>query len=183
MPTELVRRLDLDLLYPPFLEAWLETLAACQERSAHYWGIVGFRHPHEQAKLYFQGRTVNPKAPRVTNARPYQSFHQFGLATDNCRDANLVKVGLQPAWDSDGYVLLKEEGELRGLQVGVPSVPGGDPGHVQYPLAVTLGRTELDVCLELERVYKSVANGADPKASLKAVWARVDSLLGANKVV
>lgn len=181
MPTALVERLDLDLLYPPFLEAYLETIAACKERGAHYFGLVGFRHPHAQQKLYFQGRTT--KGKRVTNARAYQSLHQYGLAVDACRDANLVKVGLQPEWGPEGYVALKEEGERRALQVGVPSVPGADPGHVQYPLAVTLGRSEVDVCLELERVYKSVAGGADPAASLKAVWARVDGLLSANKVV
>src|SRR5690625_3521444 len=39
-----------------------------------------YRSPEEQDKLYAQGRTV--KGAKITNARAYQSFHQWRLALD-----------------------------------------------------------------------------------------------------
>lgn len=39
-----------------------------------------YRSPEEQDKLYSQGRTV--KGSKVTNAKAWQSVHQYGLAFD-----------------------------------------------------------------------------------------------------
>lgn len=175
MPTALVRRLNLDLIYPPFLEAYLETIARCRDRGAHYHGLVGYRSAADQLFTWTEGRTR--PGTRKTNAGPYQSLHQYGLAIDACRDGDLVHVGLQPEWGTAGYDVLKEEGERRSLEVGVPSVSGGDPGHVQYPLCSTLGRKEADVCAELERVWKNQPPRATEAERMKAVWARVDALL------
>ena len=45
-----------------------------------------FRTPHRQANLYAQGRTKPGR--RVSNAGPWKSYHQYGLAADFVRFEN-----------------------------------------------------------------------------------------------
>jgi hypothetical protein len=185
VPSHLVR-CDLGLIYPPFLAKHLELLARCQARGAYYFWISGFRDPSEQTEKYAQGRTTKapdwatnpPLGTPITNAKPGLSMHNYGLAADNARDADLVKVGLQPEWnDPTAYAILKEEGEKLGLQVGVPTVKGGDPGHVQLRLSRVLKdsagrpRREASVLLELRGLY---VEGKTPKDGLLRVWKRLD---------
>lgn len=54
----------------------------------------GTRTWQEQAKLYAQGRTVSGK--KVTNAKPGQSIHNYGLAVDIC----LMIDGKTASWDT-----------------------------------------------------------------------------------
>ena len=165
MPTHLVKRINLDLLYPPFLAKVLELLAECERRGAHYYCTYGMRTFQEQAKLYFQGRTTPGKI--VTNAKAGYSCHNYGIAVDVVRDADMAKAGLQPDWGTPGYDLLKEVGEEMDLQVGVAGL--SDPGHVQVPLIAKLGRKERDVLAELKTIHD--------KDGLEAVWKHIDVLL------
>jgi len=41
---------------------------------------AGYRSPEEQDALYARGRTT--KGPRITNARRYESLHQYRIAAD-----------------------------------------------------------------------------------------------------
>ncbi len=170
MPTALVARLDLDDIYPPFLAAYLELLARCAKRQAYYYGTLGTRTWPQQAALYAQGRTT--PGPIVTNAPAGASLHNYYCATDNCRDQNLAKVGLQPYWGPDGYAVLKEEGERLGLQVGVPSVKGGDLGHVQLPLGKGVPGAEKKIVDQLRAAYSQAPAGKGKAA----VWAVLDKL-------
>jgi peptidoglycan L-alanyl-D-glutamate endopeptidase CwlK len=54
----------------------------------------GLRTWDEQAKLYAQGRTIAGK--KVTNAKPGQSIHNYGLAVDIC----LMIDGKTASWDT-----------------------------------------------------------------------------------
>ncbi|WDF47801.1 M15 family metallopeptidase [Chryseobacterium sp. KACC 21268] len=54
----------------------------------------GFRTFDEQTKLYSQGRTRPGK--KVTNAKPGQSIHNYGLAVDIC----LIINGKSASWDT-----------------------------------------------------------------------------------
>ena len=54
----------------------------------------GLRTFEEQAKLYAQSRTVSGK--KVTNAKPGQSIHNYGLAVDIC----LMIDGKTASWDT-----------------------------------------------------------------------------------
>lgn len=54
----------------------------------------GTRTWDEQAKLYAQGRTISGK--KVTNAKPGQSIHNYGLAVDIC----LMIDGKTASWDT-----------------------------------------------------------------------------------
>ena len=117
MPAALVRRINLDLIYPPFLALYLDTLAACKARGVVYFATFGTRTYEEQNALYAQGRTAPGKI--VTNARGGQGAHNFGLATDSTHDSDADETnGLQPDWKAENYTVLREEGEKRGLVSG-----------------------------------------------------------------
>ena len=173
MPSDLVRRIDLDHVYPRLLTLFLECLSACRARGADYWAVSGYRNFSQQASLYFQGRTM-PGA-KVTNAGPGFSWHNYGAAIDVARDKDVARAGLQPEWaDAGAYRILKEEGERLGLQVGVPSVPGGDPGHVSLPFGAVTGRAERALLGELRKIHLEDLR----KESLPACWERMDAWLG-----
>ena len=94
MPTDLVKQLNLDLLYPPFLEKALALLATCREKGTDYVAYSGYRPFAEQDTLYkaFKAKTGGIAAP------PGLSAHQYGLAMDVAFDVDKVKPGLQPGW-------------------------------------------------------------------------------------
>lgn len=127
---DLLARVDTSLLYPPFLELLKRVLAECRQEGADYWAICGTRTPTEQAALYFQGRTA--PGPIVTNAQPWHSAHQYGIAVDLCRDANLDRAGLQPSWKREDYALLGRVCARRGLTWG-GTFKFYDAPHVQWP--------------------------------------------------
>jgi peptidoglycan L-alanyl-D-glutamate endopeptidase CwlK len=67
------------------LETFLLDCAAKMEAVPEFKGIQievisGYRSPASQAALYARGRTV--KGAKVTNAGPWKSWHQYGLAID-----------------------------------------------------------------------------------------------------
>lgn len=130
MPADLVKRIDLDKLYPPFLERVLQTLANCRARGADYYAILGFRPYAESARLH-----MNWLAGKGGRAAPAgKSSHNFGLAIDACRDSDLDKPGLQPDWRAERYRILGEEAAKLGLHWGAGY---GDRPHISWPGYVT----------------------------------------------
>lgn len=91
----------------------------------------GTRTMSEQAALYAQGRTA--KGARVTNARPGQSWHNFGVAYDLT-----LFSGKNPVWESPKYLRAGEIGEDLGLEWGHRWKTFKDTPHFQRPLGVTL---------------------------------------------
>ena len=161
MPTLNFRRIDLDLLYPPFLEKLLDAVAACEARGARYIATHGHRTYGAQMALWAQGRTV--KGPRVTGAKGGQSAHNFGLAVDFVRDGDLSKDGVQPLWDAEAFKVLIEECEKRGLHSGKGY---GDLPHVSWPGYVTAADLKL-----LDEVWGRVGTRAvGTLDALKEVW-------------
>lgn len=160
MPVEQVQRINLDLIYPPFLEVFLNVLAQCKSGGASYVATLGFRTRAEQDALYSQGRSK--PGPRVTNARGGYSLHNFGLAVDVVRDSS-PSSGLQPDWALSAYSKLAECGHASGLQVGVPGL--ADPGHIQTPARGWFGVSEGDLLATLRKAR-----------DLKACWTLLDSL-------
>ena len=61
----------------------------------------GLRTFDEQAKLFAQGRTTPGK--KVTNAKPGQSIHNYGLAVDICMliDGKDISWDTAKDWDND----------------------------------------------------------------------------------
>lgn len=89
--------------------------------------VQGFRTAAEQQALFDQGRTKPGK--RVTNARPFQSNHSYGLAVDVC-----PFVGGQPQWeDEEGFQKIGHEAKLLGLEWGGDWKNLIDNPHIQLP--------------------------------------------------
>lgn len=86
------------------------------------------RTMEEQAALYAQGRTAPGRI--VTNAKPGQSAHNYGLAIDVVPIMNG-----KPDWDGEHPIWQKigALGQLRGLQwLGAPGSPFKEMAHFQH---------------------------------------------------
>lgn len=156
MPAELVKRINLDLLYPPFFERLLNVLAACRARGSDYYVTFGFRswaEQHQLRALYLAGKG-GKAAPAGLSA------HNYGIAVDLAPDGDLKRPGLQPVWTDAAYVVLGEEVKRVGLVWGASF---GDKPHVQWPGFVN-GK-ELSVLNDMWKVAKG-----NTVARLKTVW-------------
>lgn len=129
---DLTKRVDPAFIYPEFWKICMELLVNCQKRGADYFIISGYRSQADQLKLWTQGRTQPGKI--VTNAGPWQSYHNYGLALDFCRDANVERAGLQPDWDTKAYEVLGEEAAKLGIEWGGSWKTFKDVPHCQIVL-------------------------------------------------
>lgn len=126
-------RINVADIYPPLMALGLRLLENCEARGARYYALSGLRTHAEQEALYAQGRTA-PGAI-VTKARGGESFHNFGIALDFCRDTNMTRAGLQPDWNKAAYVALAEEAIELGLEPGL-YWRFVDAPHVQLKISV-----------------------------------------------
>jgi peptidoglycan L-alanyl-D-glutamate endopeptidase CwlK len=115
---------DWGRLEPEFARGVLVVLARMGARGYPMVLLEGYRSPERQDRLA-------SSAVRVTNARAFQSRHQFGLAADLApvRDGHL-RISEQDPWAMEAYRVLGEEAQRAGL------VWGGrwslkDYGHVE----------------------------------------------------
>ena len=137
---ELLKFIKPDELYPPFLARYRALISDAQSKGAEFYATCGYRSPEQQMTEYLKGReTVGPNATEkkplgdtVTKARPYESYHQFGIAIDSTRDGDSLKKGLQPSWKRGDYEILATLAPKHGLRSLGPSI--GDWPHVEMPL-------------------------------------------------
>jgi peptidoglycan LD-endopeptidase CwlK len=104
-------------------------LADCATAGIDILVTCTLRSMEEQAALYAQGRTTPGRI--VTNAKPGQSAHNFGLALDVVPIVNGKPDwdGTHPVWDQIGQL-----GQVRGLQwLGAPGSPFREEAHFQHP--------------------------------------------------
>src|SRR5678810_1098547 len=105
MPSLLVSRLDLDRLYPPFLERLLVAKAKAQARGVEYWSTEGHRSYEKSWSLYRAWKRGGARA-----APGGESAHNFGLATDEARQTlPLGTTILKPSWEPDDFRVFEEE--------------------------------------------------------------------------
>lgn len=162
MPSELfLRGIDLDLLYPPFLERLLAAKAAAKARGALYLTTYGFRAVEESdelVRLFIAG-----KGGRA--APGGKSSHNYGLATD---EALIVKPspGRVIRWDPADYKILIEETEKRGLHNGRGYK---DFPHFSWPKFINGKDLE-----PLLKIWQAAPAGLNTLARLQLVWAYVD---------
>lgn len=95
--------------------------------------LEGYRSPERQNALAAAG-------PNVTNARAFQSYHQFGLAADCAflRDGKLL-ISEKDPWAMRGYQLYGAAAESVGLHWG-GRWKIGDFGHTELRVAGTVRR-------------------------------------------
>ena len=143
VPAELWSKVDKNLLYPPFRKKIEELLQILETNKTRFYVICGVRTYIEQDALYAQGRTTDGKV--VTRAKAGTSYHNFGIAVDLCKDANIEKGGLQPDWDIFKYEALARAAESIGLEAGLHFQKLADGPHVQFNISknkVTLKRLD-----------------------------------------
>ncbi len=76
------RQDSLDLLYAPFRARVEAGLARLRTGGILIYPFETYRAPERQDALYKQGRDPGSSGSIVTNARAYQSWHQYGFAVD-----------------------------------------------------------------------------------------------------
>ena len=103
---------DWGKLNAQFTQPVLRLMARLQSRGYQFALLEGYRSPERQEKLADLGR-------HVTQARAFESKHQFGLAVDLAplRDGRLV-VSERDPWAMQAYMALGEEAEQAGLTWG-----------------------------------------------------------------
>ncbi|QSQ17172.1 M15 family metallopeptidase [Myxococcus landrumensis] len=157
MPRANFSRIDLDLVYLPFVAVSLEVIARCEARGVRYVATYGFRTLDEQSelrRLFLAGKGGKASAAGL-------SAHNYGLAFDFVCDAG-SKPGVQPDWRLPAYRVLGEETAKAGLVWGGRF---GDAPHVQWPGYVSaLQLTPLRTLTE--------------RSSVAAVWAQLDNERG-----
>jgi peptidoglycan L-alanyl-D-glutamate endopeptidase CwlK len=151
MPSDLLRRLNLDYLYPPFLEELLSLLAECRMMGYDYKCYSGFRATDEQRKLYEAYLAGGAKA-----APAGLSAHNYGLAVDCARVVGSGKL----SWAKEDYGMLLKVLPKHHLVSGASF---SDLPHVQWPDYVSARQL-----LPLKQAY-NVSKGTEPER-LKAVW-------------
>jgi peptidoglycan L-alanyl-D-glutamate endopeptidase CwlK len=116
---ELVRPMLVDasrnwgLLHPDFSQRLLLAFRIMKEKHGYQMALLeGFRSPARQDLLARMGS-------QVTNARAFQSWHQYGLAADCAfwRDGRLV-ISEKDPWAMRGYQLYGQVAESLGLTWG-----------------------------------------------------------------
>ncbi|NVD71282.1 M15 family metallopeptidase [Duganella sp. BJB1802] len=101
------------LLDPDFAQRLLLVFKIMKETHGYDMAILeGYRSPERQNALAAAG-------PSVTNAKAFQSYHQFGLAADCAflRDGKLL-ISEKDPWAMRGYRLYGEAAESVGLHWG-----------------------------------------------------------------
>lgn len=128
MNTDHTRRSSsLQFLHPTVRERVGCLIQACQAESIPFEVFETYRAPERQAKMF-------KKRPRVTRARPWRSYHQYGLSVDivlRIEREIRGKMRMAWSWSTKGeckqwwnrmHVLAREQG-LRPL--------AGEKPHVQ----------------------------------------------------
>jgi len=103
MTTEINR--DTNFLSPVLVKQWLAAQAEAHAAGLMVYIFEGYRSPERQQFLYDTGRSKPGRI--ITNAKPFQSWHCFGLAVDIVFDGELAKPGIQWSWAKDYKVLSK----------------------------------------------------------------------------
>ncbi|MBN2118519.1 MAG: M15 family metallopeptidase [Anaerolineales bacterium] len=129
---------DKGALYPPFAKILDQLESLLADVKLPYFMFEGFRSFERQEYLYSLGRTAPGKI--VTNAKPGQSLHFYGLAADFVPDGCPEKPGIQWSWqepidlNADGFNDWKQFADLArglGLDAGFYWPKFTDPPHVQ----------------------------------------------------
>jgi peptidoglycan L-alanyl-D-glutamate endopeptidase CwlK len=120
------------LLDPAYAQRLLLVFKIMKERHGYDMAILeGYRSPERQNALAATG-------PGVTNAKAFQSYHQFGLAADCAflRDGQLV-ISEKDPWAMRGYQLYGAAAEAAGMTWGGRWTTM-DFGHTELRVAGTV---------------------------------------------
>lgn len=117
---------NIETLHPRVRPYARGVVNAAMEKGIRIKVTSGTRTPEEQNALYEVGRTTPGKI--VTDARAWQSNHNYGLAFDFT-----IFDGASPIWDSPLYKTVGEIGESFGLTWGGRWHNADEPHLEMYP--------------------------------------------------
>ncbi len=89
------RQDDLSVLHPAIRDKIAAIQSKLNQEGHPFQVFEAFRSPERQAYLYAQGRTRPGR--KVTNAKPWSSYHQYGLAADF-----VLKLNGSWSWSTSG---------------------------------------------------------------------------------
>jgi len=115
-----------DQMDDAFVQAVLQVFRVMKARHGYDMALLeGWRSPQRQALLAARGAAV-------TQAGPWQSYHQWGLAADCAflRDGRLV-ISERDPWARQGYALFGQVAEQMGLTWG-GRWQMADLGHIEW---------------------------------------------------
>jgi len=120
---------SLDDLQPEFRALVDPWLAACKAQGIDLLVTCTLRTMAEQEALYEQGRTKPGRV--VTNAKPGESAHNYGLAVDVVPLVNGKPVwdAMDPLWQTVGDLGMSHRLEW----LGAPHSPFFECAHFQFP--------------------------------------------------
>jgi peptidoglycan L-alanyl-D-glutamate endopeptidase CwlK len=135
------------LLFPPFAARVAAGLAEAREAGLALHVFEAWRPAARQAVLYAAGRTT--PGPKVTNARPGESWHQYGLAVD-------LAFGGPGRWTWEG-----DWPAARAIMVnaGLRSLAPYEQAHVEWPTGFPV----------------ETARGVVEQHGLLSLWQRIES--------
>ncbi|MCL6592311.1 MAG: M15 family metallopeptidase, partial [Firmicutes bacterium] len=149
--------LDDERLNPEVARATRKLVALyhIEDRQNPLYISEGYRSPETQQRYYNQGRTT--PGPIITNARPFESWHEYGLAVDivfqNARG--------EPSWDNDfPWQSLGRVGQNVGFEWGGAWTRLVDVPHFQMLGGFTRTRAAYDIYSQYP----------DLQDALQAVW-------------
>ena len=122
------------LLHPDFSQRLLLAFKIMKEQHGYEMALLeGYRSPARQDELAASGG-------HVTNARAFQSWHQYGLAADCAflREGKLV-ISEKDPWAMRGYQLYGQVAESLGLTWG-GRWKMMDFGHIELRMRGVMGR-------------------------------------------
>ena len=99
-------------LHPAMKPLAVKLLQEARKQGINLRITSGLRTETEQQALYDQGRTRPGKI--VTNAKPWQSYHNYGLAIDVVP----MNAANQPVWNSKDWNKIGQIGKSIGLRWG-----------------------------------------------------------------
>jgi len=108
------RQTDLSVLHPVFRDAVRKLIDDLKIGNHPFELFETFRSPERQDYLFAKGRSTQGRI--VTNARPWWSYHQYGLAADF-----VLKIDGEWSWDTAGanashWKALHDLGRQHGLE-------------------------------------------------------------------
>lgn len=126
MSTKDVQKINRDYasLAPFFAEKLRIAIQECNESGLNVALFEALRSPDRQDWLFGQGRTR--EGNKVTNARAYQSWHQYGLAADLCfKEAGGWVWRKNAPWDKVHAIFHKHGFETLKFEQAHVQITGG----------------------------------------------------------
>lgn len=145
---------DLGYLHPVLRERAQRAFLQLQDAVPGVCAFETWRHPDRQAYLYAKGRTS--PGPKRTNAKAWQSWHQYGLAFD-------VAVYSRQVWS---WEFPNDEVKAVMLACGLELGPPWEAAHYQLTCGLSLAE----------------ANQIQCEGGQLGVWSRIDELLSSQPV-